>query len=162
MSSETKDGEYAHSVGELLRSTREAKKLDLSEVHQDTKVSLLVLAALEQDDFASFESEIYLKGFLKTYAKYLGLDAERLVRKLEGQRGGAVSPRGTTWEIEESVKEERLRSPRILARIVLPLMLVIIVVLSILLALERRKVQELRSNLRQVGRAAEVIESRPA
>ncbi len=162
MSSETKNGDYAHSVGELLRSMREAKKLSLSDVHQDTKMSLPVLRALEQDDFASFESEIYVKGFLKSYAKYLGLDADELVRRLEGQRGGGSSAKGTTWEIEESVKEERLRSPRILARVILPLLLVVIVVLAILLALERRTVQEMRSNLRQVGRAAEVVDTHRA
>lgn len=162
MSAETKNGEYAHSVGELLKNTREAKKLSLSEVHQNTRMSIPVLEALEQDDFASFESETYLRGFLKSYAKYLGLDADELARRLDGQRGSASSSRGTMWDFEESVKEERLRSPRILGRIVLPLMFLVIVVLSILLALERRKVQELRSNLRQVGQAEEVIDTRRA
>ena len=163
MSPETRDGEYAHSVGELLRSTRETKKLSLSDVHRDTKMSLPVLKALEQDDFTSFESEIYLRGFLKTYAKYLGLEADALVQRLDGQRGGGTpSSRGTTWDTEGIVKEERLRSPRILTRVILPLMLLVIVVLSILLALERRKVQEMQSNLRQVGRAAEVVDTQRA
>jgi cytoskeleton protein RodZ len=162
VSPETKDGEYAHSVGELLRSMREAKKLSLADVHQDTKMSLPVLRALEQDDFASFESEIYVKGFLKSYAKYLGLDADEIVRRLDGQRGGSQSSRGTTWDIEESVREERLKSPRLLSRIVIPLMLLVIIILSILLALERRKVQEMQSNLRQVGRAAEVVDTHRA
>lgn len=163
MSPENNDGGYAHSVGELLRNTRDAKKLSLAEVHQNTRMSLPVLKALEQDDFTSFESEIYLKGFLKSYAKYLGLDADELVRRLEGQRGGATSPGGgMTWDTVESVKEEKLGSPRLLTRIVLPLLLLVIVVLSILLALERRKVQELRSNLRQVGTAAEVVDTHRA
>jgi cytoskeletal protein RodZ len=125
-------------------------------------MSVPVLRALEQDDFGSFESEIYLKGFLRNYAKYLGLDAEQVARRLEGQRGGATASRGTTWDIEEPMKEEKLRSPRILTRFVLPFLLVIIVILSILLALERRKVQELRSNLRQVGQTTEAVDSRPA
>jgi cytoskeleton protein RodZ len=161
VSPDTKDEEYAHSVGELLRSTREAKKLSLSDVHRDTRMSLQVLRALEQDDFAAFESDTYLKGFLKSYAKYLGLEADEISRRLDKQRGGAASSKGTTWDIEESIREEKLRSPRILTRIVLPVMLVIIVVLAILLALERRKVQELRSNLRQVGRTTEAVQDRP-
>ena len=162
MSPEQKNGNYAHSVGELLRSAREARKLTLTDVNQETKMSLPVLRALEQDDFGSFESEIYLKGFLKNYAKYLGLDADQVIGRLEGQRGRATASRGTTWSIEESVKEEKLKSPRILARFFLPFLLVIIVILSILLALERRKVQELRSNLRQVGQTTEAVDSRPA
>ncbi len=162
MSPDPKNGNYGHSVGELLRSMREAKKLTLTDVHQDTKMSLPVLRALEQDDFSAFESEIYLKGFLKNYAKYLGIDADQAVRILEGQRGGVAAARGLTWDVEEPIKEEKLRSPRILTRIVLPLLVLIIVILSILFALERRKVQELRSNLKQVGEVTHTIESRSA
>lgn len=157
-----KDEEYAHSVGELLRSTRESKKLSVTDVQRDTRMSLQVLRALEQDDFAAFESDTYLKGFLKSYAKYLGLDAEDVARRLDRQRGGAVSSKGTTWDFEETIREEKLKSPRILTRIVMPAMLVLIIILTILLALERRKVQELRSNLRQVGRTTEAVERHPA
>lgn len=153
-----KNGDYTHSVGELLRSTRESRKLSLTDVHQDTKMTIPVLRALEQDDFSPFESEIYLKGFLKSYAKYLGLDPEQVVKKLDGQRGSSVASRVATWDFEETVKEDKVKSPRILTRVVVPLLLLIIVILSILLALERRKVQELQSNFRRVGQATEAVE----
>jgi len=162
VSPEHKNGIYTHSVGELLKSAREARSLTLADVNKETKMSLPVLEALEQDDFGSFESEIYLKGFLKNYARYLGLDADQVIGRLEGQRGGATASRGTTWSIEESMKEEKLKSPRILTRFVMPFLILVIVILSVLLALERRKVQELRSNLRQVGQTTEAVESRRA
>ena len=161
MTLEPKNGNYGHSVGELLRGMREAKQLTLTDVHQDTKMSVPVLRALEQDDFSAFESEIYLKGFLKNYAKYLGIDPDQAVRILEGQRGGVAAAKGLTWDVEEPIKEEKLRSPRILTRFVLPLLVVIILVLSILLGLERRKVQELRSNLKQVGEVTQTVDTRP-
>lgn len=161
MSSDVTKGEFADSIGELLRSKREAKKLSLNDINRDTKMSVKVLKALEQEDFGSFESEIYLKGFLKNYAKFLGLDAEYVLRMLEGQRGGATASRGTMWDIEQSIKEEKLSSPRLLARLVIPLLLIIIIVLSILLALEHRKVKELQSNIRRIGRTTESIEQRP-
>ena len=154
-----KNADSTRSVGELLRSTRESRKLSLADVHQDTKMTIPVLRALEQDDFSPFESEIYLKGFLKTYAKYLGLDPEQAVKKLDEQRGTTVAPGVATWDIEESIKEEKVKSPRILTRVVVPLLILVIIVLSILLALERRKVQELRSNFRRVGQTTEEVES---
>jgi cytoskeletal protein RodZ len=154
-----KNADSTRSVGELLRSTRESRKLTLTDVHQDTKMTIPVLRALEQDDFSPFESEIYLKGFLKTYAKYLGLDPDQTVRKLEDQRGTAVPAGVATWDIEESIKEEKVKSPRILTRVIVPLLILVIIVLSILLALERRKVQELRSNFRHVGQTTEEVES---
>ena len=124
-------------------------------------MSVNVLKALEQEDFGSFESEIYLKGFLKNYAKYLGLEAEYVLRMLEGQRGGATTSRGTMWDIEESMREEKLKSPRILTRLIVPLLLIVIVVLSILLALEHRKVKELQSNIRRIGQTTESVEQHP-
>ena len=120
-----------------------------------------MLKTLEHDDFASFESEIYLKGFVKNYANYLGLDTDHILRVLEGQRGGTTAAGGTTWDIEESVREEKLKSPRVMTRIVVPLLLAIIVVLSILLVLERRKVKELQSNLGRIGQCTESIERSP-
>jgi cytoskeleton protein RodZ len=130
-------------------------------VNQETKMSVSVLKALEQEDFGSFESETYLRGFLKNYAKYLGLEADFVIGILEGQRGGEKASRGTVWDIEESVREEKLTSPRVLTRFVVPVLLVVIIVLSILLALEHRKVKELRSNLRRIGQTTEPAERHP-
>jgi cytoskeletal protein RodZ len=151
---------YANSVGELFRTKRESKKLSLNEVHQDTRMSINVLKALENDDFGSFESEIYLKGFVKNYAAYLGIDPEFSIRVLDGQRGDKkASSHGTTWDIEETVKEEKIKSPRILGRFVVPALVVIILILSVLLMLERRKVKELQSNLHRVGQAVHSVEA---
>jgi cytoskeletal protein RodZ len=155
---ENTKSDFANSVGELLRSKREGKKLTLADVNQDTKVSINVLKALEQEDFGSFESETYLRGFLKNYAKYLGIEPDFVIGVLEGQRGGEKTTRGTMWDIEESVREEKLTSPRILTRFVVPVLIVVILILSVLLALEHRKVKELQSNLRRIGQTTESVE----
>jgi cytoskeleton protein RodZ len=159
VSPEKSNSGNANSVGELFRSKRESKKLSLTEVHQETRMSIDVLKALENDDFGSFESEIYLKGFVKNYASYLGIDPDFSVRVLDGQRGDKKASHGTTWDIEETVKEEKIKSPQILGRFVVPALVVIILILSILLMLERRKVKELQSNLHSVGQAVHAVET---
>jgi len=67
------------SVGEKLRDARLGKNLSLEEVYRATKIHPPVLEALEQDRAHNFLSFVYIKGFLKTYAQYLGLDAEKLL-----------------------------------------------------------------------------------
>jgi cytoskeleton protein RodZ len=139
-----------NSVGEILRSAREAKNLTLEKAHQDTKISVRVLGALEQDDFESFESDIYLKGFLKTYAQYLGVEVSHVLKTLSQQRGGRVSSsRAALWDIEETVTEEKLKSPRIFRRFVLPVLIAVIVILVVLFVNERRKVRDLTRNKSQ-------------
>jgi cytoskeletal protein RodZ len=158
VSEKPSSGEKVNTVGELLKSKRQDKKLSLEEVNKHTKLSVEVLQSIEQDDFGSFESEIYLKGFLRNYAKYLGLDVDHVLQLLEGQRGDAPAAGGTMWDIEETVREEKLSSPQILNRVVVPLLIVIIIILSILLALEKRRVKALKSNLGNMSQHTEVVE----
>ena len=157
MSENPTGGETANTVGELLKAKREKKKLSLEDVNKHTKLSVPVLESIEQDDFGSFESEIYLKGFLRNYAKYLGLDVDYVLQLLEGQRGAAPADGGTMWDIESTVREEKISSPRILNRVVVPLLIVIIIILSVLLALEKRKVKALQSNLGKVSRQSGLV-----
>ena len=128
-----------NSVGELLRATREAKNLTLDEANRETKISVEVLTSLEQDDFDAVGSDIYLKGFLKNYARFLGIDSQEVLKTLDRQRGKGVFGVGTMWDIEESVTEERLESPRLFRRFVLPLLLLVILILTILFINERNK-----------------------
>jgi len=131
------------TVGDLLRKARGTKRFTLEQVNRRTRISVDVLEALEQDDLESFESDIYLKGFLKNYASFLGLDVADVLRTLDRQRGGGKSTGGALWDTEEDIKEEKLKSPRIFKRFILPLLLVLILALVFLWINERRKVKRL-------------------
>lgn len=132
------------SIGELLKNSRTERKLTLEEVHRHTKISMEVLRALEQDDLESFESEAYLKGFLRNYAQFLKLDLDVAVMTLERQRGQARLGKGALWDIEETLKEEKLKSPKLLSRILVPLLIIIILLLTVLYIKEHRAAKELR------------------
>ena len=66
------------TVGELLRQTREAKGLTISNAVEKTYIQAKFIVALECNNYAVFPAESYLKGFLKIYAEYLGLDVLEL------------------------------------------------------------------------------------
>lgn len=68
------------SYGTLLKSTREQKNLDYETVERETTLTRQYLLALEEEDSAAFPGEPYLVGFLRTYAEYLGLDSEELIK----------------------------------------------------------------------------------
>ncbi|MFH1868520.1 MAG: RodZ domain-containing protein [Candidatus Omnitrophota bacterium] len=64
------------SIGSQLKKAREKKEIAISEVYQQTKIHPDVLSALEEDRFDNILNPIYVRGFLKRYAAYLGLDAD--------------------------------------------------------------------------------------
>ncbi len=61
------------SAGARLKKLRLQKGLSLEEVHKQTKIHLDILKAIEEDSLVNF-SPVYIKGFLKIYCKFLGVD----------------------------------------------------------------------------------------
>jgi len=126
------------TIGEMLKTAREARNLTIEQVHRETRISVQAIRALEGDDFGAFPSETYLKGFLRTYGDFLGLDGAKLW-SMTGQRSGGSAGGGPSWEIEEGMRVEKLGPPVIVRRLVLPVLVVLLVILAILLVRERRK-----------------------
>jgi len=66
-------------ISEYLKETREAKKLTLDNVENATKIKKIYLEAIERGNFNRLPSESYAQGFVKNYAKYLGIPASSAV-----------------------------------------------------------------------------------
>jgi cytoskeleton protein RodZ len=66
-------------IGSSLRKARMRQGLELSQIERDTRIRAKYLLALEDDRFEALPGLAYTKGFLRTYADYLGLDAQRFV-----------------------------------------------------------------------------------
>jgi len=78
---------------------------------------------------------VYAKSFLRAYASALDLDIQHILNKYEVQTGQTHRSKGDHWEIEAEVVEEKLRSPNLLRRFVIPAAIVIaLVVLVVKLA----------------------------
>ena len=69
------------TIGQQLRGARERKKITLETAAQATKIKGDYLASLEADQFERIEAPVYVKGFLRIYAQYLGLESRPLVNQ---------------------------------------------------------------------------------
>jgi DnaJ-class molecular chaperone len=65
--------------GNDLKKFREALGIDIPEIHSVTKISISMLNAIEENRFDRLPPDIYLKNFLKSYAKILQLDPQKVV-----------------------------------------------------------------------------------
>ena len=71
------------SFGENLRRERELRGISLEEIAATTKIKVGFLEAIENDDLARLPGGIFARGFMRTYAAYLGLDADQFIAEYQ-------------------------------------------------------------------------------
>jgi transcriptional regulator with XRE-family HTH domain len=69
------------SFGARLRQQREERQIDLVAICEQTKIKLSLLEALERDDVSEWPSGIFRRGYVRTYAQFIGLDPDVIVRE---------------------------------------------------------------------------------
>ena len=67
------------TLGETLRQARLDKSVSLADAAHDTRIRRSYLEALEAEDVAALPPPVYTRGFLRTYAEYLGLNGQAMV-----------------------------------------------------------------------------------
>ena len=97
------------TLGEQFKAARETKGVNESEAAIATRILTKIVVAMEADDFSVMAAPIYAKGFIRLYAKYLGLDAEPLVEEYVKAHGGG--PRRLIDEnsqLEKNTQDSRI------------------------------------------------------
>ena len=81
------------TLGEKLRAAREERGVSISEVAEQTRISPLYIESIENDDYRNLPGGIFNKGFVKSFAKYVGvneqealMDYGHLIASKEGER----------------------------------------------------------------------------
>ncbi|PWI58239.1 helix-turn-helix domain-containing protein [Sulfoacidibacillus thermotolerans] len=78
--------EALRELGNYLRQTREARGLTLSDVVEATKIRSRYLLAIEEGDLSIMPGIVYARGFIRSYADYLGLDGAKLTAQYLAHR----------------------------------------------------------------------------
>jgi cytoskeletal protein RodZ len=68
------------TLGEKLRQAREERGISISEVAEQTRISSLYLKSIEEDNYKPLPGGIFNKGFIKSYAKYVGIDEQEALQ----------------------------------------------------------------------------------
>lgn len=95
------------SVGQTLRIAREAQKLSVGDVALRLRLMQRQIEAIESDDFDSLGQPVFARGFVRNYARLLGLAPEPL---LQSMGGGAAEPTPVT-QAEPPLPSSWLTSP---------------------------------------------------
>jgi cytoskeletal protein RodZ len=98
-------------VGSALQRAREVRGVTLDEAARDTRLRVDQLDALEREDFDVLPGEVYVRASLRTYASYLGLDAEKVARAYAGtvEAVEPLPPPGRLGPVERMIAATRIR-----------------------------------------------------
>ncbi len=93
----------ASTLGEKLREARESKDITIAEISEQTRISPLYLDAIENDDYSPLPGGIFNKGFIKSFAKYVGIDEEEALQdysRLIASQGSLAEEEPQTYRPE--------------------------------------------------------------
>jgi cytoskeletal protein RodZ len=150
-------------IGSSLREARLRQGLDFPEVEQSIKIRGKYLRALEDEQFGILPAETYVKGFLRAYAEYLGLDGQLYVDEYNSRYvvGDEEPP------LRARRSHPRPRAPRVQSRVVLLTLLGIALVTGLIIVAwtrpdtQKQNIPGLASNASPTTSLAPVVR-RPA
>ncbi len=96
-----------NQIGKELKEIREEKGISLEEVAEKTKIPLRFLQAIENGRWEELPEEVYLRGFIKTYAEVLGLDGKKFVDNYKRSQSQEVTPDVPEKEAEVGEEEDQ-------------------------------------------------------
>jgi cytoskeleton protein RodZ len=88
----------SEALGERFRAAREARGISISQAAEQIRIRSVYLAAIEEENWGTIGAPVYARGFLRTYARFLGLDPEEAVaafNRAQGMPSGAPSSIGS-------------------------------------------------------------------
>jgi len=93
------------SFGRYLQSMRLEKKINLEKVSEETRIAISNLRLIEKEDLEALPDEVFVKGFLRSYARAIGADGDEAVKLYEARLNmisrladaGSFSPRSSLF-----------------------------------------------------------------
>lgn len=124
-------------LGEYLREARNRKGVDVREAARKTRINAVFIQALEDENFSKLPGPVFIRGFLRSYGNYLGLDQDDLMDRYQaqfiGKPQGASAPlliEQLPFQKKKTVLWDR-RGARLLAAVGIAVLLLITVGLGI-------------------------------
>ena len=98
------------TIGSLLKQKRESRKMSVAELSRVTRIPVTALDSIEADRFDDLPGEVFVRGFLKSYAQAVGIvPQEVLARYTASRRVAYVTPLPVASPVQAAHKESRGR-----------------------------------------------------
>ena len=146
----------SQTAGALLRSAREAAGLTLGAIAQQLKLAPRQVEALEADDYARLPGRTFVRGFLRNYARCLGLDPNAVLELLPAADQPAALDRPALQPTPRAIGELPSEGAprRIWSRVAIPLALLAIVGVAAVYEFTRQQAESRRAAAEAAAKSA--------
>ena len=86
------------SYGQYLQASRLEQQISLERVSEETRIGLEILKLIENEDHEKLPAQVFVKGFLRSYARSIGIDGKEAVRRYESRLNVAHTLNGSETE----------------------------------------------------------------
>ena len=142
------------TVAEQLRTAREARGLTVYQVAEITKIKTDHVRALEEGNYEAFSAQVYIRGFVRTYANLLKLDVPALMAALDGELGRMQKfhePSALSTEPRGVLDVAMLQWSKVNWRVALPALGAALMLLALVLAYRVWRSQQSKDPLSNLG-----------
>src|SRR5438094_18472 len=138
------------SLGEYFQRAREAKGLTLEEAAARTRILPQYLKAVEENNYARLPDEVFAKGFVRSYARILGLNEDAVIRKFDESGGQFYAKRAERETLRQQIEEEERRK-KVNRNLVVGVVGVALLLLFVLVGRDRDRSERLPLTLGNAG-----------
>ena len=102
------------TLGDYLKNNREAQNITLEEVSQATRIRRTILEAIENNHYDLIPPKVFTQGFIKSYASYLGLDENDVIKRYHEVMESLEAKKETDEPVEQQPPQPFLTPGRLL------------------------------------------------
>ena len=115
------------TLGERMKKLRDERRLSLMEISKHTKIQVKYLEYIEDGVYAKLPADVYVKGFLRSYAIFMGLSESNIIKQFEREKG-------IHKNIKKVVEDENVGKPLKFSSLVITPKMIIVTSILLLVA----------------------------
>jgi len=119
---------HSYTLGEQLKNLRSDGRVTLFEVSRETKIPVKYIEMIEEGKYEKLPPDVYVKGFLRAYAEFLGIEPKKIINLYEREKDIKINLNGGEKKAPSKKKKTRLARFVVTPRIIIAVSVAVVVI----------------------------------
>jgi cytoskeleton protein RodZ len=119
---------HSYTLGEQLKNLRSEGRVTLFEVSRETKIPVKYIEMIEEGKYEKLPPDVYVKGFLRAYAEFLGVEPRKIINLYEREKDIKNNLNGGEKKVPKAKKKTRLSRFVVTPRVIIAVSVAVVVI----------------------------------